>query len=150
QVAGVDEGDLVETDGNFLYTLTGQELVIVNAFPAQDAHVVSRYAFSGTPTAMFLKGNLLTVISQTTGGTWTGGLLNPIRLIGDNSRPFWPGTASINRGVTVTVLDITDRAAPQILQETKLDGDYFDARATVNFVYIVARSEFNPPAPHIL
>src|SRR6185369_15321892 len=46
QVAGVDEGDLVETDGNFLYTLTGKELVIVNAFPAKDAHIVSRYAFS--------------------------------------------------------------------------------------------------------
>jgi uncharacterized secreted protein with C-terminal beta-propeller domain len=149
QVAGVDEGDLVETDGHFLYTLTGQELVIVNAFPAQDAHVVSRYAFSGTPTAMFLKGNLLTVISHTTGGIWSGGQLSSFRLIGDISRPFWPETSSTNRGVTVTVLDISDRAAPQMLQDTKLDGDYFDARAIDNFVYIVARSEFNPPAPKI-
>jgi hypothetical protein len=147
QVAGVDEGDLVETDGNFLYTLTRQELVIVNAFPAQDAHVVSRYAFSGTPTAMFLKGNLLTVISHTTGGIWSGGQLSTIRLIEDRPLSLWPRTSSTNRGVTVTVLDITDRAAPQLLQETKLDGDYFDARAIDNFVYIVARSEFNPPAP---
>jgi uncharacterized secreted protein with C-terminal beta-propeller domain len=147
QVAGVDEGDLVETDGNFLYTLTGQELVIVDAFPAKDAHVVSRYAFSGTPTAMFLKGNLLTVISHTTGGIWSGGQLSTIRLVDDRSLSLWPGTFSTNRGVTVTVLDITDRAAPQMLQETKLDGGYFDARATDNFVYIVARSEFNPPAP---
>jgi hypothetical protein len=138
---------LVETDGNFLYALTGQELVVVNAFPAKDAHVVSRYAFSGTPTAMFLKGNLLTVISHTTGGIWSGGQLSTIRLVDDRSLSLWPGTSSTNRGVTVTVLDITDRAAPQMLQETKLDGDYFDARATDNFVYIVARSEFNPPAP---
>jgi hypothetical protein len=147
QVEGVDEGDLVETDGTFLYTLTGQELVIVDALPAKDAHVVSRFAFSGTPTAMFLKGNLLTVISHTTGGTWTGGLLNPIPIVGGISRVIWPGTTSTSGGVTVTVLDITDRAAPQMLQETKLDGDYFDARAIDNFVYIVARSEFNPPAP---
>jgi hypothetical protein len=144
QVAGVDEGDLVETDGNFLYVLTGQELVIVDAFPAKDAHVVSRYAFSGTPTAMFLKGNLLTVISHTTGGIWSGG-----NFIGD-VRFLWPGIVPTDRGVTVTVLDITDRAAPQMLQETKLDGDYFDARAIDNFVYIVARSEFNPPAPRTI
>jgi uncharacterized secreted protein with C-terminal beta-propeller domain len=150
QVAGVDEGDLVETDGNFLYTLTGHELVIADAFPAKDAHVVSRYPFSGTPTAMFLKGNLLTVISHTTGGIWSTGQPSTIQFFNHRSRSGWPGTSSTNRGVTVTVLDITDRAAPQMLQETKLDGDYFDARAADNFVYIVARSEFNPPAPKII
>lgn len=147
QVAGVDEGDLVETDGNFLYTLTGQELVIVNALPAKDAHLVSRYAFSGTPTAMFLKGSLLTVISRTSSGTVTVGPLNTGALVDVRGPIFSPVVLPTNTGTTVTVLDITDRTAPQMLQETKLDGDYFDGRATDNFVYIVARSDFNPPAP---
>src|SRR5262249_18987545 len=33
QVHGVDEGDLVKTDGQYIYLLSGQNLVILNAVP---------------------------------------------------------------------------------------------------------------------
>src|SRR5438445_4126840 len=39
QVQGVDEGDIVKTDGNFIYDLAGQELVILDANPG-NVHIV--------------------------------------------------------------------------------------------------------------
>lgn len=42
QVEGVDEGDLVEADGDFLYVLSGQELVIVDVRADDEPKVVSR------------------------------------------------------------------------------------------------------------
>ena len=36
QVAGVDEGDIVEFDSDYVYMLTGQDLVILDAWPATE------------------------------------------------------------------------------------------------------------------
>ena len=41
QVAGVDEADIVKTDGEYIYTLSGGKLVISRAYPAEDAEVLS-------------------------------------------------------------------------------------------------------------
>jgi len=41
QVAGVDEDDIVETDGEYLYVLSGQEVVIIDAWPADEMSVAS-------------------------------------------------------------------------------------------------------------
>ena len=63
QVAGVDEADIVEFDSDYVYTLTAGELVIVDAWPAEDMAVASRVDVEGRPVAEFLHGDRLTVIS---------------------------------------------------------------------------------------
>ena len=40
QVEGVDEADLVETDGNFLYIISGQDMVIVSVGEGEDFKVM--------------------------------------------------------------------------------------------------------------
>ena len=62
QVAGVDEGDIVEFDSDYIYALTGQELVIVDAWPAEELSVASRVEIEGTPLVEFLDGDRLTVV----------------------------------------------------------------------------------------
>src|SRR5712692_3675835 len=47
QVQGVDELDTVKTDGQYIYTITNNTLVIVKAYPTMDAGVVSRIAPNG-------------------------------------------------------------------------------------------------------
>ena len=64
-MAGVDEGDIVEFDSDYVYMLTGQDLVILDAWPATELAEVSRTAIEATPIAQFLKGDRLTVISRT-------------------------------------------------------------------------------------
>ncbi len=41
QVAGVDEADIVKTDGRYIYTLSNGNLVIAKAYPADEAEVLS-------------------------------------------------------------------------------------------------------------
>ena len=76
QVVGVDEADLVETDGQYLYILSGQELVIAdsgisltedNAWTIGEFGVVSRVEIEGQPFGQYLSGDRLTVISYAQG-----------------------------------------------------------------------------------
>lgn len=41
QVEGVDEADLLKTDGTYIYSISGKNLNIILAYPANRANVVS-------------------------------------------------------------------------------------------------------------
>ncbi len=47
QVNGVDEGDVIENDGQNLYLLNGNDLVIMQAYPAGEMRELSRIHFDG-------------------------------------------------------------------------------------------------------
>ncbi len=64
QVAGVDEGDTVKTDGQYLYLLSNGNLVIMNAWPAADLQTLSVTSLTGNPLVEYLDGDRLTVITQ--------------------------------------------------------------------------------------
>jgi uncharacterized secreted protein with C-terminal beta-propeller domain len=64
QVAGVDEADLVKTDGSFIYVLSGDVLDIVKAWPATSLDIASYTTIEGQPIGLYLSGSRLTVISN--------------------------------------------------------------------------------------
>src|SRR4051812_13739029 len=70
QVAGVDEADIVETDGSYLYILSGRELVIVDVRTGHDPKISSRIALSETPTGMYLSGSRLAIVSTSPAYAW--------------------------------------------------------------------------------
>ena len=45
QVAGVDEADLVKTDGNFIYQVNKQNIKIIRAYPVSELQVASTISF---------------------------------------------------------------------------------------------------------
>ena len=57
QVQGVDEGDIVENDGNDLYILSGQDLKIVDARHPDALTIASTTAIEGQPIAEYLNGS---------------------------------------------------------------------------------------------
>ena len=61
QVAGVDEADLVETDGEFLYIISGSELLIVDVRDADQPSLASRVELDSQPTGIYLDGDRLTL-----------------------------------------------------------------------------------------
>jgi len=133
QVAGVDEGDIVEFDSDYVYTLNDDEVVIVNAWPAEDLSVSSRVDIEGRPIAMFLHGDRLTVISETGGGyDWNLYGLTDVMI----DRAWWPGP-QLPFTTIVTVIDIGDRSAPQIVQQTEMEGKYVDSRGVGDYVYVL-------------
>ena len=46
QVPGVDEADIVKTDGTYIYLTNGRKVYIVKAYPPTDMHVVTKLSFS--------------------------------------------------------------------------------------------------------
>ncbi|HEY6564992.1 MAG TPA: beta-propeller domain-containing protein, partial [Pirellulaceae bacterium] len=152
QVTGVDEGDIVETDGDFLYILRGGELVIARARPAEDLEVASRVRTDGFALAEFLLGDRLTVISRPN-QDWSS--------VDDFPRPIpfqpgilvdslWPGSFNYRQATTVTVYDVSDRNHPTIVQTTKLDGSYRDARVLGDHVFVTLdHGGFMLPGPNL-
>ncbi len=147
QVAGVDEGDLVETDGDYLYVLSGQQLVIIDALPAEEMSVTARIHFDSDPFAQYLMGERLTVLSHAYvegGESWWGDSGGPFVGDIDIAMPFFYRTELV-----ATVFDVSDRSAPALLQETRLDASHVDSRAIGNLVYLVTSSGFGLPAPDL-
>jgi hypothetical protein len=71
QVAGVDEADFVKHDGEYVYVARNGALRIVDAWPAEEMHVVSTTPLEGEPKKLLLLGNYAVVFSsmQTSPGT---------------------------------------------------------------------------------
>ncbi len=61
QVAGVDEADLVKTDGNFIYVASGSTLRILKSLPAEETEIVSELTLVGGAAEMFLHDDTLLI-----------------------------------------------------------------------------------------
>ncbi|MCA9082945.1 MAG: beta-propeller domain-containing protein [Planctomycetaceae bacterium] len=134
QVNGVDEADIVETDGHLLYVIAGSEIVVVQPATADNkASVLSRTTMSEEPIAMFLNGNHLSVISRRF-QEWD------IFSSGSSSAALIPAVARYTYQTVMTVLDVSQPAAPELIQETILDGNYVGARAIGDQVYVTVNN----------
>ncbi len=140
QVAGVDEADLTEADGDYLYVLSGGKLVITQARPASSPAVVSQTAIDGSPIGIYLSGDRLTVISQT-----GGYLASPFSSLLWLPRIWGPGQT------TITVFDVADRSHPSLVQKTVVDGTHLDSRKIGDLVYLALNNNsFALPAPQVI
>jgi inhibitor of cysteine peptidase len=61
QVEGVDEADIVKTDGEYIYIVSGNNLTIVKAYPPEEARVVSKISFDGGVMGIFINGDKLAI-----------------------------------------------------------------------------------------
>jgi len=64
QVQGVDEADFVKNDDKYIYTLTQNKLVIVDAYPAENAKILSETKIDGNPRNIFVNKDRLVVFSD--------------------------------------------------------------------------------------
>jgi uncharacterized secreted protein with C-terminal beta-propeller domain len=145
QVAGVDEADIIENDGDYLYLLsqTENEVVIIDAWPAGEMSVASRVAIDGYPFAEFLRGDQLAVLSHVYRP------FDPIIAGGPAMPTIWP-PHQFDPQTQVTLIDVSDRSAPRVTGETRFDGSFTDARAIGDLMYVVSQASFGLPAPNII
>ncbi len=110
QVEGVDEPDLVKNDGKYIYVIAGNQVIIVDAFPAENMEILSEINISN-PFEMFINEDKLIVFSV----------------------DYKQYSQTI-----VSIYDITDRESPELEKEISLDGNYVTARMIDNYVYLIA------------
>lgn len=65
QVEGVDEPDLVKTDGRHIYTISNDTVFVVQAYPTVDAQIVNEIIPVGMPKSLFLyESSRLVILSR--------------------------------------------------------------------------------------
>ncbi|MBR9700222.1 copper amine oxidase [Candidatus Woesearchaeota archaeon] len=127
QVVGVDEADFVKNDGKYIYTLTGDVLVIVDAFPADDAEIVSKTLLDGRPVNMFVNGDRLVVFSVTD---------DEVFVIPEYD--YFPQPRYTQK-THAYVYDISDKEDPELVNDFNVNGNYFQARMIGDYVYFIAK-----------
>ena len=126
QVAGIDEGDILKTDGNYIYTISNNILYIIKAYPGEDAEVISTIKFENNPSGLFIYEDNLAVFGNIARN-------DPILKKMDSYIPNQPFSF-------LNVYDISDRNSPKIIKDYKFEGSYLNSRMYEGFIYLVTTS----------
>jgi hypothetical protein len=128
QVEGVDEADFVKNDGTRILVLSGQTLFSAKSWPPQDLAVAGKLQIEGWPSSMFLEGNQAVVFS----GIWAQ--TAEVSACMASLLPCPSGGAATTK---ITVVDVSDLAAPVVQSETYLPGYSVGARRAGSSVRLV-------------
>ncbi|MED1823496.1 beta-propeller domain-containing protein [Brevibacillus agri] len=132
QVQGVDEADIVKTDGTYLYQSTSREVRIVKAYPASEMRMTSRISYEDglfTPLEMFVDDKKLIVIGQANSSVELAPLPASKRAI-----PYYRH----NQLVKALVYDIQDKAQPRLIRQLEVEGQYLSSRKIGSSLYLTA------------
>jgi len=125
QVIGVDEADLLKTDGEYVYTLTDKTVYVLKAYPAEDAVLLSTIDFEDyNPQNLFLHEDRLIVFGN----------------FDDNDFYDELGFRPQSGMMFVNVYDVSDKENPSLVKELKLEGRYHDGRLVDEHMYLVVRN----------
>ncbi|MCX6815189.1 MAG: beta-propeller domain-containing protein [Candidatus Aenigmarchaeota archaeon] len=133
QVAGVDEPDIVKNDGKYIYTVSGNSIFIIDAYPAEGAQILSTINSSGV-SQIFVNGDRLAVFGNEY--EYYG---EPVPLAGGVAEKMIapPYYRSSTPKTYIHVYDISDRANPVLKRNISIEGSYFDARMIGDYVYAI-------------
>jgi uncharacterized secreted protein with C-terminal beta-propeller domain len=115
QEAGVDEGDIVETDGRYVYTALNNRLLVTDT---QNGKLITSIATPGNggPAQMILDGKRLAVFSSL--------------------------YTNLGGETVVTVFDVTNPAAIIKVQTTHLEGQLIASRSIQNRARLILNTTF--------
>lgn len=129
QVEGVDEADFLKNDGKYIYMIAGNRLLIIDAYPAEKARILSETKISGTPAEIFLKGDRVVVFSTVQGEV----LVKPRQ----SAAPV-----PVRREMThAFVYSVKDRSQPVLMSDINVSGHYYNSRMIGDFVYLITNEQ---------
>jgi len=141
QVAGVDEADIVKTDGQTIYIVSGGDVVLVNASTAAGAKVASRIEMDSWTTDLYINAGRLVVITHGYPYYVMGGIAR--EGVGQCTVD-WLSTLPCEDSFTyypyqtvVRVYDVSDIYAPSLVQNITLPGWFAGSRMIGDWVYVL-------------
>ena len=140
QVKNVDEPDYLKNDAKYVYIAYENTLSIIDAYPAESAGLIlratldieSRYIHN-----MFLNGDRLVIFYA-----------------GDSQEEIIPlydyvPRRTYNPVTHVLIMDVADKASPEIVNDYSIDGYFKDARMIGNHTYFVTGTYVDYSSPRI-
>ncbi|MFC1878215.1 beta-propeller domain-containing protein [Thermodesulfobacteriota bacterium] len=151
QEAGVDEADVVKTDGEFLYVAgsyvsdNADRVSVVRA--ASPMLPVSTIRVKGSVSDMYLYDHLLVILYSPLnyeGQYWVQSGVTDLAYIGI---PYW---IPIQSKTGIAVFDVTDPATPIEQKTIEIDGYLVSSRRIANKLHVVQQYLPNLPPPYLL
>jgi len=148
QEEGVDEPDLMKTDGASMFVFRQGTLHILDAWPAEDARELARVEIGGYGENMFLVGDRVVTFTNVWQERVDDGREAPEPMPDDEGGAtdtpddFEEPTVPTEpfSGTLVTTIDVSDPSAPEIVQSFAIEGNFTNARLIDGQVYLVANS----------
>ena len=125
QVEGVDEADIIKTDGDYIYSISGNNVIITNAKDPKDTKIETKInGEKNVPTDLLLYKDKLVVISTEVTNTRSG------------DRYSWYRPQ--DRNTVVNIYDVKDTHKPKVEKKIKLKEEYKTTRCIDGNLYIFA------------
>lgn len=119
QVQGVDEADVLKNDAKYIYTISDNKVVIVDAFPANTMKKVSEITFDMPyrPLDLYISGDKLFVVTDNT----------------EPERYYYGNSYVVTK---VYIYDIIDRSEPKEIKTFEVTGRYTSSRMIGEKIYV--------------
>ncbi len=121
QVENVDEADITKTDGDYIYSISENDVVITNVINPEEIKIEARISGKGVPEDLILYKDKLVIISEDN----------------DKSKMYY-NYSSYNSNTIVEVYDIEQRDVPKLIKSYQLNEPYYTSRCINNKLYVIA------------
>lgn len=132
QVEGVDEADIVKTDGRFIYLALGRRVLVIEAYPPEEAKVSAEITINGTVSGLFINNKRLVIISSSD--------VYYVEILGGEGLKEDRGVWSIGLQTSILIYNVEDPAQPTLIRNVTISGAYFNSRMIGDYVYALASS----------
>ena len=124
QIEGIDEGDIIKTDGKYIYTITDKTLFIVKAYPGEDAEIISTIELKNRPSGLFIEGNKLAVFGNV-----------------EYNNIYDEAKIRIRNGMTyIQIYDISDKENAELEKTYRFEGNYLESRMIGEEIYLMTNT----------
>ena len=156
QVEGVEEADIIKTNGKYIYVISRGNVYIADAYPAEDAGILAEIDIEGKPLEMYIKGDRLVIFTSGYGGYYPvpmGGVIRETASARDVAEdadekmivPEYSGPVS-----GILVYDVSDPSDPVLKNNISMEGNYYDSRMIGDYVYVLSqKSVYSMDMPRI-
>ncbi len=132
QVAGVDEADIVKTDGKHIYVINRNRFYIVKSWPADSLATLA--------SVPFLEESVSEMVLEESGQIIVIGRVHAEPLSGYRNAPS---------RTSVTVIDVKDPSSPAVSKRYVLPGSYHSLRRIGTTVRLILRNDSNFYTAHL-
>ncbi|MEM2074601.1 MAG: beta-propeller domain-containing protein [Zestosphaera sp.] len=134
QVEGIDESDVVKTNGKVITVASGSKVHVVGI---AEKRVLSTLSFDEYVTGLFLYEDELIVLTESQGTPY------PLRAEAECRCLIVPPGIS---NITAYVFSISDASKPALLGKVTITGSLLSSRLSGSYLYIVTNMPFSEPS----
>lgn len=128
QVEGVDEADIIKTDGSYIYQIKNSSLIISKVNPSNDMSVIYNENFDSTfyPSDLYVDEKHLVLIGSDTS---------------QNQDDFFYDSYSYSHSSIMKVFQLNDRYNMELMREIETDGSLVSSRKIGDSIYLISNKK---------